>query len=128
MKTNDEEIKLLYAQLYGSIIFIISIIISTILTYNSILKQTEGKTIFKSKTENEITLINRIVLTILAIIFTYINFLFFKVGKEKNKDIVQKEELYASILALITAFILLSTTIKSIKTNTNNPDINTPII
>ncbi len=127
MNNNKKETQLLYIQMYGSILFIITIIVSTILTYNNIKKNNNEKRIFSEYTENEINLTNRIVITILVIIFTYINYCFYQINKQKNKSNLSKQELIASILTLISGFILLNTTIKSIENNTNNINTNTPI-
>lgn len=127
MNSNKKETQLLYIQMYGSILFIITIIVSTILTYNNIKKNTNEKKIFSEYTENEINLTNRIVITILVIIFTYINYCFYQINKQKNKSNLSKQELIASILTLISGFILLNTTIKSIKNDINNINTNTPI-
>lgn len=127
MNNNKKETQLLYIQMYGSILFIITIIVSTILTYNNIKKNKNEKRIFSEYTENEINLTNRIVITILVIIFTYINYCFYQINKQKNKSNLSKQELIASILTLISGFILLNTTIKSIENNTNNINTNTPI-
>lgn len=127
MNNNKKETQLLYIQMYGSILFIITIIVSIILTYNNIKKNNNEKRIFSEYTENEINLTNRIVITILVIIFTYINYYFYQINKQKNKSNLSKQELIASILTLISGFILLNTTIKSIENNTNNINTNTPI-
>ena len=127
MNNNKKETQLLYIQMYGSILFIITIIVSTILTYNNIKKNNNEKRIFSEYTENEINLTNRIVITILVIIFTYINYCFYQINKQKNKSNLSKKELIASILSLISGFILLNTTIKCIENNTNNINTNTPI-
>ena len=127
MNNNKKETQLLYIQMYGSILFIITIIVSTILTYNNIKKNNNEKRIFSEYTENEINLTNRIVITILVIIFTYINYCFYQINKQKNKSNLSKQELIASILTLISGFILLNTTIKSIENYTNNINTNTPI-
>lgn len=127
MNNNKKETQLLYIQMYGSILFIITIIVSTILTYNNIKKNNNEKKIFSEYAENEINLTNRIVITILVIIFTYINYCFYQINKQKNKSNLSKQELIASILTLISGFILLNTTIKSIENNTNNINTNTPI-
>lgn len=128
MKNTNKEVQLLYIQLYGSIIFIIAIFISIILTYNNILKQTQNRQLFKNKNENAITLTNRIILTILTIIFTYINYEFYIISKQKSKGTLQLEELIASIFTLIASFILLYTTTESIKNNTQTNNTDTPLI
>lgn len=127
MRINEKETQLLYIQMYASIILIITTITSTILTYNNIKKKEMGKSIFKNQLTNNITILNRIVITILIIIFTYINYEFYEISKIKNKSNLQSKELFASILTLISGFILLYTTTESIKEETQNINPNTPI-
>lgn len=128
MNINDKETQLLYTQMYASILFIITNTISIILTYNNIKKHENKKRLFTSDTEHEITIINRVIITILVIIFTYINYKFYEISKFKNNSNLQKKEFFASILALIAGFILLYTTIKSVNNDTNDINPNTPIL
>lgn len=128
MNINDKETQLLYTQMYASILFIITNIISIILTYNNIKKHENKKRLFTSDTEHEITIINRVIITILVIIFTYINYKFYEISKLKNNSNLQRKEFFASILALIAGFILLYTTIKSVNNDTNDINPNTPIL
>ena len=86
------------------------------------------KPILNKKQENDISLINRLIITTIAIIFTYISYKFYEKNKSsKNKDI-SKKELIASVFALISSLILLHTTIENIKRKSANTDINIPII
>ena len=128
MNTNNKQNELLQLQIYASIFFIITIFVSIILTYNNLQKQRNQKPIFTNLTENQINFINRIVITILAIIFTYINYSFYQISKQKNNETIQKDEFIASIFTLIAGFILLSTTIQTVKNNIQNADTETPII
>lgn len=128
MNTNQKETQLLYLQVYASIILIISTVISTILTNNNIKKHENKQTIFSPKTESKVTITNRVILTILVIIFTYINYKFYEINKDTKKSNIQKNEFIASILTLIAGFILLYTTIKSEKENNQNTNPNTPIL
>ena len=125
---NNEEKELLYLQIFGSILFIITIIISIILTINNIKNINHKKPIFNQKEENNISLTNRSIITIIAITFTFISYKFYEKNKYgNNKNILQKE-LTASIFALISTLILLNTTIENIQRKNNNTDINAPII
>lgn len=124
---NQKQKDLLITQFYASVIFIITIIVSTILTYNNILKLQNKKPIFTKNKEKIAIFTNRISLTIIAITFTYINYGFYLLNKQNKKATIQKEELIASILTLIAGLILLDSTIKSLK-QTNEPlNIDTPI-
>ena len=127
MKKNSEEKDLLYLQIFGSIIFIITIIVSIILTYNNIERMDKKKPLFNQKQENNISLTNRLIITTIATIFTYISYKFYEINKEKN-DKISKKELIASIFALISSLILLKTTIENIKRKSGDNDINIPII
>ena len=128
MSTNSEEKELLTLQVFGSIVFIITISVSIILTLNNINNMNHKKPNFNQKQENNISLTNRLVITTVAIIFTYISYQFYRRNKySRNKDISRKE-LTASIFALISAFILLNSTIENIRRKSNNTDINIPII
>lgn len=128
MNTNQKETQLLYLQIYASIILIISTIISVILTNNNIKKHENKQTILSQKTESKVTIANRVILTILVIIFTYINYKFYEINKETKKSNIQKDEFIASLLTLIAGFILLYTTIKSEKEDNQNTNPNTPIL
>lgn len=128
MNTNNEEKELLYLQVFGSIVFIITIIVSIILTVNNIERMDKKKTIFSQKQENNISLTNRLIITTIAIIFTYISYKFYEINKRTNNDEISKKELTASIFALISSLILLKTTIENIRRKSGDNDINIPII
>ena len=81
MKKNSEEKDLLYLQIFGSIIFIITIIVSIILTYNNIERTDKKKPLFNQKQENNISLTNRLIITTIATIFTYISYKFYEINK-----------------------------------------------
>ena len=128
MNNNQKETQLLYIQIYASIIFIITILLSIILTYNNI-KKMNGCPFFSKFLENNLTIINRIIITFLVIVFTYINYQFYLISKQKNnRNNIQKNEFIASIITLIADFILLYTTIKSIYKDETFGDIDTPLI
>lgn len=128
MNNNQKETQLLYIQIYASIIFIITILLSIILTYNNI-KKKNGCPFFSKFLENNLTIINRIIITFLVIVFTYINYEFYIISKQKNnRDNIQKNEFIASIITLIADFILLYTTIKSVYNDETFGDIDTPLI
>lgn len=127
MDDKTEQKELLYLQISGSIVFIITIIVSIILTINNIERIDKKKTIFDQKQENNISLTNRLIITTIAIVFTYISYKFYEINKENN-DEISKKELTASIFALISALILLKTTIENIKRKSGDNDINIPII
>ena len=121
--SNNQEKDLLYLQIFSSSFFIITIYISIILTINNIQKIDNKKSIFDQKQENNIILKNRIVITIIATIFVYISYQFYKTNK-LNKN-TSKKELYASLLNFISTLILLDTALKK---DNKNTDVSIPII
>lgn len=127
MNNSSEEKDLLYLQVFGSIVFIITIIISIILTINNIERINKKKPFFSQKQENNISLTNRLIITTIAIIFTYISYKFYEINKVNN-DEISKKEFTASIFALISSLILLKTTIENIKRKSGDNDINISII
>ena len=128
MNKKVDEKELLYLQIFGSIVFIITISVSIILTINNIENMDHKRPILSQKDENSISLINRLIITIVAITFTYISYQFYKKNKYGNNKNISKEELIASIFALVSALILLNTTIQNIRRKSSNADINIPII
>ena len=128
MNKQVDEKELLYLQIFGSIIFIITISVSIILTINNIENLDHKRPIFNQKDENSISFINRLIITIVAITFTYISYQFYEKNKYGNNKNISKKELLASVFALISTLILLNTTIQNIKSKSNNTDMNTPII
>lgn len=121
---NDTQINLLYIQFYTSLIYSLAIIVSIILTHNDILKF-KGMQFIDDKEENDIIMINRIVLTIISIIFLYISYEYY-ISSDKKRDKLQVYELVASLLNFISSFILVYTTFKNYKNDSNGFDINNP--
>ena len=120
MNTRSNELQLLYIQFYSSIMFSIAIIVSIILNYNNILKHSDDRCLFEKSTEVKITMCNRVFLTFITLVFTYIYYSFYRIDKQKNKGTISFYEFVASILTLLSAFILLFTTFKNIEYDQND--------
>lgn len=114
MNNNDEEIKLINGQLIGTSIFIISLIISLIITYNEKLQKENKQPIFTNKESINIALINRIVLLILGGYFVYDAFRR-KILAEENannknnkfNELTSNLQITASWFAFISSVIIL---------------------
>ena len=124
----DKQLKLLYTQMFGSSIFIITIIVSIILTYNTVLS-IEGKNpLFRTKEENKITLTNRVAITAIVILFAYISYEFYKSNIGTKNEDISTGEFTASIFSLVSGLILTYTTIQNVnRKNGTNTDVNIPI-
>lgn len=103
-----DDIKALNIQLYTLIFSLISILISIILTLNEKQVIQNKKTFFTKKQSYDITLFNRTLILIIALIFLYINY---KESKSDDQPKSNKRKLRlqidASILTIIAAIISL---------------------
>ena len=99
---NNYQIKLTNYQLLGIFLFIISLFISLLLTYNEKLKLEKKDIFFEEKTSLYISLFNRIIVLILAILFIYISYEREKVSEVDNDASL---ELLASYLSFFASFL-----------------------
>lgn len=108
-KYTKKEIEVLDIQIIATIFFIISLIISIILTYDEKLTLINGQGIFKNKQAQQIALFNRILVVILALAFVYGNYITEKIAEARNKNNVKylKLQLFSGELSLIGALIVL---------------------
>ena len=82
----EEEIKAINIQLVALLIVVISTIISILITYNQKLNLENKKTIFNTKESFNITLFNRILITVLSIVFLYVNIKLYNLSKKEGED------------------------------------------
>ncbi len=115
---NNYQIKLTNYQLLGIFLFIITLFISLLLTYNEKLKLEKKDIFFEEKTSLYISLFNRIIVLILAILFIYISYEREKVSEVDNDASL---ELLASYLSFFASFLALYIVIKNI--NNKNFDV-----
>ena len=101
----EEEIKLLNLQIFGIVITLITAIFSIIITYNKKCKLAGKKSFFESVNSFTLILLNRLLIFIVALIFLYINYKFYKIAKENNK------KLKNFILQIITSYLTLTSAI-----------------
>ena len=114
MNNNDDEIKLVNAQLIGTFIFIISLAVSLVITYNEKLQKQNKEPLFSNKEAINIALINRIIVFILGIYFLY-DALRRKVLSNENSnntdnnfnELTSNLQIIASFFALISSLIIL---------------------
>lgn len=118
---NEDEIKLLNLQIFGITITLITAIFSIIITYNEKCKLTNQKNFPKSVNNFTLILINRLLILIVALIFLYINYRFYKIAKKKNKKIKNYIlQIITSYLTLTSAIITLYIVLTSNKNNIVN--------
>lgn len=104
----DREIELLDLQLVATYIFIGSLFISILLTYNDKVDMKENKPILTEKEEQFLSIFNRSLVVILGLVFLYINFEGKKIGKIKGDKMKPYNlQIAASELSLISSLIVL---------------------
>ena len=120
MNTTNKEIDNFNLQIIASLLFIISIIISIILTYSEKLEILNVNMIDKDK-RNKINIGNRLFAIFIVCLFLYSSFVALDIVKEKNGDL---DEQYIRIfINLITLGLALLTLYVSVKYQ--NSDIDT---
>lgn len=111
MKNNDFkelEIKILDIQLIATILFVISLFISILITYDEKIKLENNKGLFSDKTVQDLSLFNRIFVVILALVFIYCNYISKKIAEYKNDEIESTElQILAGLLSLLASVIVL---------------------
>lgn len=104
-----KEIQILDIQIIATIIFILSLVLSIILTYDEKIKIQTGKGIFGNKQARRISLFNRVLVVILAIVFVYGNYVTEKIAEARQKNNVKylKLQLLSGELSLLVSIIVL---------------------
>lgn len=110
--TNEEEIKLINGQIIGTFLFIISLIISLIITYNEKLQKENKEPFLTNKEAINIALINRILVLILGGYFVYDAFRRKILSDENSNDnkfnnLTSNLQITASWFAFISSVIIL---------------------
>lgn len=111
--SNKKELTLVNLEILGSSIFIGTIIISILISYNNKLKLENKIPLFDDKTVREILIINKTVVLIVVILFLCLNYESLKFAEENNRDTsTLKIQLIPSFLALVSSLIILSLVLK----------------
>lgn len=120
------EIKLIDYEIIGSLLFIGTLFISVILSYNEKLRLEKKEPLFDNKTQKNILIVNKIIVLGIVIFFLYINYEHYKVALFKNEDTYNyKVQLIPSFLAILAALIILYLVLKdnNISDIIDNPEL-----
>ena len=120
------EIKLIDYEIIGSLLFIGTLFISVILSYNEKLRLEKKEPLFDNKAQKNILIVNKIVVLGIVIFFLYINYEHYKVALFKNEDTYNyKVQLIPSFLAILAALIILYLVLKdnNISDIIDNPEL-----
>lgn len=130
MNKKNNEIQLLDIQIIASVLYIGSLLISILLTYNDKQMTKKEKTILTNKEAANLSIFNRIFIVILTLTFLYTTYQSRENAKKENQKIWPFDlQLYSSELSLIATVIVLYVVIKtagerySIVPGINNPSL-----
>ena len=127
MREIEEKIKLLDIQIIGSILFIITLLISITLNYSQRQYTLYKKPLFNAKITYVISNINRILVLIIVLAFLYTSYEFKKIAEQKDSNVALNElDVFAATLSVISAIIVLYITANSPvedALNIENPNI-----
>lgn len=115
MKTNHfSELEILDAQILGTIGVVVSVVISLFIAYNQRLLLTDEEPILDQQSSSDLTLWNRIFLTLVILWFLYFSYDTLIQAKEKNKDVdIASFQFLAAVLALVVSLISLYVLLKT---------------
>lgn len=119
MNTTNKEIDNFNLQIIASLLFIISIIVSIILTYSEKLEIFNISIISKSN-RNKINICNRLFAIFIVCLFLYSSFVALDIVKEKNGNL--NEQYIRIFINLITLGLALLTLYVSVKYQNNIND------
>ena len=122
-----EELNAINIQLYTLIFFLVTTVISVLLTYNQKLSLEKKKTLFSSKESLKLTLFNRKLIVILSFVFLYVNIKLYNLSKDEGEDLKPYTlQIVASVLAIVSGLIALY--VVSLSNTETVADVENPII
>ena len=126
MYKNEE--KIIDIQIVATILFIVSLTISLVLTYNDKYKNKYGKGFFNNETNYKISVLNRILVVILSFVFLYVNYSNKEIAKNKGQKTkpfqlqIMASEL-SILAALIVTYVVINSGEYSLVTSIENPGL-----
>ena len=124
-----KELKLLNYQIFTSILFIISILISIVLTYDEKQGLLKNQRLFSEQFDKRLNLFNRLLALFVIAFILYINYATYKIKQQKSSNLAPfRHQIYASIFSLISAIIVLYVVIENWYSNPNITSIENPTI
>lgn len=125
----EKELRLINYQILTSILFIASVVISIILTYDERQQLLKKQRLFSETFDKYLNLFNRILSLSIVAFILYINYATYKIKEQKRSNLAPfRHQIYASIFSLISAIIVLYVVIENWYENPNITNIENPII
>ncbi len=114
---NEEELKLINGQIIGIIFFIVTLIVSLLLTYNEKLQRENKPPLFTNKKALDIAFLNRLIVVLLGLYFLYTSY------KRKNLENNNLNNyINLEIIASWLAFLASAIVFYIVFLNYNNPN------
>lgn len=114
MNANTKEADLLNIQLWTTVIYIGSLLISIALTYDDKQKVQNKNGLFSRKQSNQISIFNRSLVLLLTLSYLYVSYKNIDFAKQKNQKIWPFQlQLFSSELSTIASIIVLYVVIKT---------------
>ena len=114
---NEEELKLINGQIIGIIFFIVTLIVSLLLTYNEKLQRENKPPLFTNKKALDIAFLNRFIVALLGLYFLYTSY------KRKNLENNNLNNyINLEIIASWLAFLASAIVFYIVFLNYNNPN------
>lgn len=125
----EKELSLLNYQIITSVLFVISLIISIILTYDERQQLLKEPRLFSETFDKYLNLFNRIFALLIIIVILWINYETYKIKKQKGGNIAPfRHQIYASIFSVISAVIVFYVVIENWYSNPNITSIENPTV
>ena len=102
---NEEELKLINGQIIGIIFFIVTLIVSLLLTYNEKLQRENKPPLFTNKKALDIAFLNRLIVVLLGLYFLYTSYKRKDLGNNNANNYINLE-IIASWLAFLASAIV----------------------
>lgn len=121
-KLTNQQLFIIDGQLVGTILYIISLIISIIVIVNQRKRALNQEEFLTNEESQIITLINKIFIVLLILWFLYLNYKSYQLAKDTNQSTSSlKSQIFASFLSLTAALI----TLYVVATDFNNTNFQT---
>ncbi len=121
-KLTNQQLFIIDGQLIGTILYIVSLIISIVVIVNQRKRALNQEEFLTNEESQIITLINKIFIILLILWFPYLNYKSYQLAKDTNQDTSSlKAQIFASFLSLTAGLI----TLYVVATDFNNTNFQT---
>ena len=124
----EKKLQLINYQLITSVLFIISLIISIVLTYDEKQELLKKQRLFSETFDKYLNLFNRIFALLIIVTILYINYKDYELNKNTRNSKSGEHQVIASVFSVISALIVLYVVIENWYENPNITSIENPIV